>query len=216
MTLAELRALRPVWRDGSTLTPDEVIRRFVQLAWRCGYGEAPAEMALADLDGAELGMCGVAGVWLKPSDPDGVQAFANDAAREYRSRVGRYQDAAPSALDWLVNLPRGPRSYLVAHLRCPKGKLLAQLYCLPEDSAPVRDSGGHRLLIEPTNRGQLTQIGVKSNAATPDTGTAWWYISDDDVWDLRCKCCPRPDGGVRARDFLIHGTDDRGHRLVLC
>jgi hypothetical protein len=146
MTLDELRALRPAWCEGPTLTPDEVMDRFVQLAWRCGYGEAPAEMSLEDLDNAELGMCGVTGSWLKPSDPDGARAFANDAAREYLSQVGRYQDAAPRALEWLRQNSDVEKTYLVARLLCPKDKLLARMYCPPEYIVPVRDSG-LRLLI---------------------------------------------------------------------
>ncbi len=206
MTMAELLAARPVWREpGKPLPLSKAVERFVQLAWRCGYGDEPAEMTTSDLSEADLWVCVViGGTQLKPSDPDGSHAFAKAAAGEYTERVRRFRDAAVAALDWLEKLPRGPGSYLVACLRCPGGKRLANMYCLPKDSAPVRDSGGLRLLIAPTKRGKISSIGPDGRAGTrwARAAHAWWYVSDDDVWELRCRCCPRPDGGVRAGDFF--------------
>ncbi len=218
MTLDELRAARLAWREPAGPTPlAEALERFVRLAWRCGYGDTPAEISVSDLGEADLWVCVVVGgTSLKASDPDSAHAFADAAAREYTDRLRRFRGAAGSALDWLENLPLGPRSYLVARLQCPKGKQLANLYCLPKDSAPVRDSGGLRLLIAPTRRGKIVGIGAAGTAGTrwARAARAWWYISDDDVWELGCKCCPRPDGGVRAGDFL---SDDPhpGYSTVL-
>jgi hypothetical protein len=218
MTLDDLRAARPAWQEPASPTQlAEGVERFIQLAWRCGYGDTPAEISVSELDEADLWMCVVVGgASLKPSDPAGAQLFADAAAREYADRVGRFRDAAATALDWLENLPRGPRSYLVARLQGPNRKQLANLYCLPKDSAPVRDSGGLRLLIAPTRRGKIARIGADGTAGTrwAHAARAWWYISDDDVWDLRCKCCPRPDDGVRAHDFLSENTG-RGYSVVL-
>lgn len=218
MTLDDLRAVRPAWQELASPTQlAEAFERFVQLGWRCGYGDTPAEINVSELEEADLWICVVVGgTSLKSSDPDGAHLFADAAAREYTDRLRRFRDAATSALDWLEKLPRGPRSYLVARLQCPKGKRLAEMYCLPIDSAPVRDSGGLRLLIAPTNRGKIASIGVDGTAGTQwaHAARAWWYISDDDVWDLRCRCCPRPDDGVRAHDFLSEDTE-RGYSVVL-
>lgn len=218
MTLAQLRAARPMWQEPARPTPQaEAVELFVQLAWRCGYGDTPAEISISDLGEADLWVCAVVGgTHLKPSDPDGAHAFADAAAREHIDRVRRFRDAAATALDWLENLPRGSRSYLVARLQCPQGKRLANLYYLPKNSAPVRDSGGLRILIEPTRRGKIARIGADGVARTrwARAAPAWWYISDDDVWDLRCKCCPRPDDGVRAGDFLS-GDPRSGYSVVL-
>lgn len=212
MTLDELRAARPPWLEPGAATPlAEAVKHFVQMAWRCGYGDAPAEIGISELGEADLWVCVVVGgTQLKSSDPDGTHAFAEAAAREYTDRVLRFRDAAPSALEWLENLPRGSRSHLVGRLQCPKGKLLANLYCLPKDSEPVRDSGGLRLLIAPTRRGKISSIGSNGKAGTrwARAARAWWYVSDDDVWELRCKCCPRPDGGVRAGDFFGAARND--------
>ena len=121
--------------------------------------------------------------------------------------------SAAAALHWLHQTDTVARAYLVARLYCPNGKRLADLYCLPENCLPVRDSGGHRLLVVPTSRGRLTALAGDANN-TRKSGAPWWYISDDDVWDLRCKCCPHPDGGIRAADFL---SDDppTGYSTVL-
>jgi hypothetical protein len=220
VSLDELRGLRPAWREGQSLTRDELLKRFVELAWRCGYNEAPAELTLDEIDSPELGMCAMVGVWLEdaPDTPEtrAAAAFANDGARVYMDQVGRFRYAATAALEWLKRHEQIAKTYLVARLQCPKGKALARMYCLPKNSAPVRDSGGLRLLIEPNSRGNVTSLGPNGTAGTRwarDAG-AWWYISDDDVWELRCKCCPRPDGGVRAGDFL--GEDaGRGYTAVL-
>jgi hypothetical protein len=218
-TLRELRAARPVPAEPATPTPQaEGVERFIQLAWHCGYGDTPAEISVCDLADADLWVCVVVGgAWLKPSDPDGAHAFADAAAHEYTDRVRRFRDAAATALDWLETLPRGPRSYLAARLQCPKHKQLANLYLLPKDSAPVRHSGGLRLLIVPTRRGKIARIGAEGTAGTrwARAAAAWWYISDDDVWELGCKCCPRPDGGVRAGDFLSPERPHRGYGIVL-
>ncbi|GAB4621093.1 hypothetical protein MAHJHV61_09800 [Mycobacterium avium subsp. hominissuis] len=218
MTLDELRAARPVWLDpGDPISIPDAVERFVQLAWRCGYGETPAVTAISELSEVDLSLCVVVGgTWLKSADPDGAHAFADAAAREHLHRVRRFRDAAAAALTWLEKLPRGSRYYLVARLQCPKGKQLANLYCLPKDSPPVHDSGGLRLLIAPTRRGQVTSLGVDGTVGTrwARAAHAWWYISDDDLWDLRCRCCPRPDGGVRARDFLSNDTR-HGYNAVL-
>jgi hypothetical protein len=220
MTLEELRALRQIWRGSESLNRDDVLRRFVELSWRCGYGDAPAEMTLDEIKSTDLGMCGAVGVWLDdaPDTPEvrALTAFANDAARTYLNQVGRFRTAATAALEWLKQNDRIAKTYLVARLSCPRGKILARTYCLPEDIVPVRDSGGHRLLIEPNSRGNVTSLGPKGTAGTrwARRAGAWWYISDDDVWELRCKCCPRPDGGVRAGDFLGVGAQ-RGYTAVL-
>jgi hypothetical protein len=133
-------------------------------------------------------------------------------ARIQKALMGRFR-SAPAALQWLDAHPDAARVALVARLYCPKRKRLAELYCLPEDCPPVRDSGGYRLLIVPTSRGRLSALGgMATNTRKP--GAAWWYIDDRDVWDLRCKCCPHPDGGIRAADFL---SDDppTGYSTVL-
>ena len=132
-------------------------------------------------------------------------------------RFGELTIAAPrAALDWLQRSQRVASEYVVARLACPRGKLLARIYLLPKDCEPVVNastSGPFRLLVVPTNRGKVAAL-VGDPKISRDHGEAWWWMSLDDLWDLRCKCCPRPDGGVRARDFL----DDeprRGYRAVL-
>jgi hypothetical protein len=72
------------------------------------------------------------------------------------------------------------------------------------------------MLIEPTRRGKIASIGADGVARTrwARASRAWWYITDDDVWDLGCKCCPHPDGGVRAGDFFS-GDAGRGYSIVL-
>ena len=125
---------------------------------------------------------------------------ATDNARAHEVLAGRFR-SAPAALQWLHNHPAAARAALAARLYCPKRKRLAELYCLPEDCPSVADSGGYRLLIVPTSRGRLTGPGGNVNNIRKP-GEAWWYVSDDDVWELRCKCCPHPDGGIRAADFL--------------
>jgi hypothetical protein len=218
MTLDELRAARPAWQEPGSPTPlADAVKHFVRLAWRCGYGDTSAEMSISDLEEADLWICVVVGgTRLTSSDPDGAHAFAEAVAHEYTDQVRRFRDAATSALDWLNSLPRGPRCCLVACLRCPQDKLLANLYLLPKDSAPVDDSGGLRLLIEPKYRGKIASIGPDGTAGTQwaRAARAWWYISDDDVWDLACRCCRLPKGGVRAGDFMSKDAD-RGYRAVL-
>lgn len=217
MTLDELRATRPVWLEpGSPIPIRDAVERFVQLAWRCGYGATPAEISVSDLEENDIWMCVVVGgTQLSPSDPDGAHAFSAAVADEHIDRVRRFRDAATLALKWLDDLPRGPRSYLVRRLQCPKGKLLANLYCLPKDSEPVVDSGGLRLLIAPTGRGEIASIGPDGTAGTlwARAARAWWYVSDDDGWDLHCRCCRLPEDGIRARDFLTKDAE-RGYRAV--
>ncbi len=191
MTLDELRAARPVWHQAAApIAQAEAVERFVQLALRCGYGDTQAEMSISDLREADLSLCVVVGgTWLKSSDPGGAHIFADAAALEYTDRLRRFREAAVSALGWLEKLPRGARSCLVARLQCPKHKLLANLYCLPKDSAPVHDSGGFRLLIAPARRGKIASIGADGIARTrwARAAPAWWYITDDDIWELHCR-----------------------------
>jgi hypothetical protein len=135
------------------------------------------------------------------------------AHRRFIKQLRARFESAPAALRWLLDHPDAARAALVARLYCPKRKRLAELYCLPKDGPPVRHPDGLRLLIVPTSRGRLSALGGMANN-TRGPGVAWWYISDDDVWDLRCKCCPHPDGGIRAAEFL---SDDppTGYSTVL-
>jgi hypothetical protein len=205
VTLDELRTLRPVWYQPESIRLEDTVNRF---AYMGVHGVNPADLPTSEL------MAVLGGAFLvAPSDPDDMVAFANAVAREYSSRVKRSQASAPAALAWLERNSDIMKAYLVARLFCPRGKRLAQMYCLPKDAALVRDSDGCRLLIKPTGRGRLAAM-AGSSKRTRSTGVAWWYMSDDDVWDLRCKCCPRPDGGVRARDFLIV-DGGRGYSVVL-
>lgn len=201
MTLAELRALRPAWREPALLDPAGAVDQFAETLRR--------GVNLAELTDTDLATLFAAAVLVGSSAPAEAAAFAEDVAHEYVARDGRYRASAPTALAWLRRNDRVAATYLVGRLFCANGKRLADLYCLPEDAAPVSDSGGYRLLIVPTRRGRLAEVGVRPSAATPDRGAAWWYISDDDVWDLGCKCCRRPEGGVRAADFL----DDDQHSV---
>jgi hypothetical protein len=149
-------------------------------------------------------------------DDDDEATAAADLAR-IRETLAGYARSAPAALQWLRSHPDAARSALVARLYCPKRKRIAELYCLPEDLPgdfpPVRHPNGYRLLIVPTNRGRLSALaGMANNTRKP--GAAWWYITDDDVWDLRCKCCPHTDSGIRAADFLS-GDPPTGYSTVL-
>ena len=130
-----------------------------------------------------------------------------DLDADNRDFMERHYTSPRDAQGWLQRNSKIARTYLVAKLLCPKGKRLADLYCLPKDAQPVADSRlGLRLLVVPSNRGRLGALnGDPKN--TRVSGAAWWCLSLDDVWELQCKCCPRPDGGVRARDFL----DDDAH-----
>ncbi|MGH3968274.1 MAG: hypothetical protein ACRDTV_09235 [Mycobacterium sp.] len=207
MTLDDLRALRPVWAQGERTEIAEAVRRFCAAGV---HGVKPADLPTADL----MKLLGGAALARPPAPPE-AQAFADAVCREYAARIARSQSSAPAALAWLGRNERVGATYLVAHLRCPKGKLLAGMYCLPKDIAPVHDSDGFRLLIVPSARGQLAAIAGNPRSTRP-AGSAWWYISDDDVWELRCKCCPHPDGGVQARDFLAGETRTRpGYTAVL-
>jgi hypothetical protein len=170
----------------------------------------------ADLSTYEL--LEVVGGAILASDPDDVDpdavAFAHAVLREYGSRIARVQESGPAALAWLQRNDQVARSYLVARLRCPRNTVLAQLYCLPKEIAPVNDSDGLRLLIVPNGKGRLSRLTGKPEGQQRSPGVAWWYVTDDDVWDLGCRCCRIPKGGVRARDFLSEDAD-RGYSVVL-
>ena len=207
MTLDELRALRPRWQQPGPPTPiEDVVERFCQF---CLRGANPADLTDEDL----MAIFGAVLVLDQPSVPDAAKDFAEAVAREYADRVKRHQGAAAAALNWIEQSERITQSHLVAWLRCPQRELMATMYYLPKNIEPGRDSGGLRLLIKPTKRGGLSRIGVRPNAAIPARAVAWWYVSDDDVWDLGCKKCLRPVGGIRAGDFL--GEGGRGYSVVL-
>jgi hypothetical protein len=133
--------------------------------------------------------------------------------RAFLDKVDNHFGSAAQALEWLRRTEGVTNEYRVARLFCPNGKKLGELYCLPKGSPPVVNAGGHRILVVPTSRGRLAAVGG-DEGNDRDPGEAWWYLSDDDVWDLRCRCCPRPDGGVRAGDFLGEHPA-RGFTVVL-
>ncbi len=215
MTLAQLRAARPSRAAQATMGDeydlDAVSAYMERFAYFGVRGTNPAELSDDEL----MTIFPVVALVGDSDDPEHrpLVAFADAVAHEFDSRMRRHQAAAPAALAWLNRNDKAAKTYLVAWLYCPNEKQLARMYCLPKDIPPVHDSGGHRLLIVPNRRGRLSALGG-SMKRTRKPGVAWWYMSDDDVWDLGCKCCRRPDGGVRARDFL--SDDPRpGYRTVL-
>jgi hypothetical protein len=205
MTLDELRALIPTELKPKRITAEEAIEQF------CWHGLNRTDPAsLSDDVLMTLLMGSAAGLDPDEDSPElaEITAYANAVAREVSARV----DSPKTALAWLQRNERVAKAYLALRLFCPKGKRLGELYCLPED-AEYPGKAGFRLLVVPSRRGRVTAlVGDPKKSRRP--GVAWWYMSDDDVWDFRCRCCPRPDGGVRAGDFL--GVDKRrGYTAVL-
>ena len=212
MTLDELRAARPVPHNLRGEYDFNAVSAYMEwFAYFGVRGVNPAELSDDEL----MTILPVVALVGDSDDPEHkpMVAFAEAVAHEFDSRMRRRRDAAPAALAWLNRNDKANKTYLVAWVYCPKEKQLARIYYLPKDIGPAQDSGGHRVLIVPNKRGRLSALGG-SGKRTRKPGVAWWYMSDDDVWDLGCKCCRRPAGGVRAGDLL---SDDPhpGYHIVL-
>lgn len=205
MTLERLRSLRPTPLRGTEhMTESESVALFCQ----CGAQERDPS-ALSDADLQRIVHAALIAGMKTPDEQHEIAVYARRVLDEYSRRV----DSAANALAWLRRNESVARTYLAAKLLCPKGKRLADLFCLPE-SAHYAGKSANRLLIVPNNRGQVRALAGDSRISrTP--GTCWWYVSDEDRWDLRCKCCPRPDSGVLAADFFAPQGSLSGYTAVL-
>lgn len=202
MTIDEVRALVPSVLEPTSITANEATEAF---CWHGAHRSEPSSLSDDLLMTLLMGSIGVAN---QSECLPYIVAYADAVAHEIAARI----DSPKAALAWLLRNEQVARTYLVARLFCPKGKKLADLYCLPK-SAVYQGKSIFRLLVVPTSRGRvIALVGDEKKSRKP--GIAWWYMSNEDVWDLRCKCCPRPDGGVRAGDFLEQGRD-HGYTAVL-
>jgi hypothetical protein len=205
MTLDQLQALRP-----PTLHGTERMTESESFALFCEYGVQGRDPSnLSDGELQRITYAALMAGMKTPDEKHEIAAYARRVLDEHFHRAG----SAGNALKWLQRNEKVERTYLVAKLLCPKGKRLADLFCLPE-SADYAGKSTNRLLVVPTGRGKASALAGDARASRKQ-GACWWYVSDEDRWDLRCKCCPRPDAGVLAADFFAPRGTLSGYRAVL-